>query len=303
MKKIIILAIFLCFLALGAFGKETNLELKFKKDTQNIYDMKSVMTLTNIDFGGFAFPANIPPIKTEGQIFERVLDVDKDGTATVKSSLQFSTDGKEKTDPEKNYVINKVSKYGETIKVLEICNNGNVIKDSKETPLTMSSLSDLLAQKFLPGKPIEIGTAWEIDKPMSEKTPVGVKVRYILNKVEEKDGDSIAFISGDYNLNINLKDFASSLNEFIPKDVPSDMLSSLEGNAEIKINKNEQELSLTKGLLLKSLMEGETVINMIEPDTGMPITVNLALNVNMNFKEAKDIKDEPVLVSDTNLAE
>ena len=288
MKKIILFIAVLCFIACGAFADGTNLELKFEKDTQNIYDMKSVITITDVNLGGYYLPMNIPPVKAEGQIFEKVLDVDKDKNAIIKTTFEMTMDGKKET----SYVINMVTKYGQIIATLEIFNNGKTQKHTEENPLTMKNITDLISQKFLPSKPVALEDSWEVDNPMSEKNPVGIKLKNTFTKLEDKDGEQIATIQGNYNLKINVSDFASSMSSFAPQNMPASMMSSLEGDAVVNFSKNEQLFSVTKGLIISNIMEGDINVNVTEPDTAMPITASMSVNITTTFKETEKLKEE-----------
>ena len=290
MKKIILFVAMLCFIACGVFADGTNLELKFEKDTQNIYDMKSNITITDVNLGGYYLPMSIPPIKTEGQIFEKVLDVDKDKNAIIKTTFEMIVDGKKET----SYVINVVTKYGQIIETLEIFNNGQTQKHTEENPLAIRNITNLISQKFLPEKSIALEDSWEIDNPMSEKNPVGIKLKNTLSKLEDKDGEQIATIQGNYNLKINISDFANNMGSFFPQDqnMPASMISSLEGDAVINFSKNEQLFSVTKGLIISNIMEGDINVNVTEPDTAMPITASMSVNITTTFKETEKLKEE-----------
>lgn len=290
-KKIFITLLMLLF-ASSIFAAPINMEFKYKKDTRDTYNLEDTIVLVSMSAMGQSFLEKNYELKIKSEIYERVLNLDQDQNAEVKSVVNIKgvyIDGKsENFNKTNDYVVGIKDKKGKTLKLTEICVNGNITKFTDESNVNKyRKFTDLISAAFvLPETPINIGDTW-VPRSMIFSNNSNMKSEFTLNKIEKKDNEELAYISGKTTVNLNLKEAMQYFNDVIPDVIRN---QQFDGNCSIITKKHDVIFSITNGIIKNETITTDTFLSITEPSSTMTMELSMATSSIFNYKLSEAVK-------------
>lgn len=292
MSKKIFITLFMLLFASSIFAAPINMEFKYKKDTRDTYNQEDTIVLVSVSAMGQSFLEKNYEMKVKSEIYERVLNFDKDQNPEVKSVVSIKgvyIDGKsENFNKTNDYVVGIKDKKGKTLKLTEICVNGNTTKFTDESDINKyRKFTDLISDAFiLPETPINIGDTW-VPKSVILSNNSNMKSEFTLNKIEKKDNEELAYISGKTTVNLNIREAMQYFNDVIPDVVRN---QQFDGKCSIITKKHDVIFSITNGIIKNETITTDTFLSIIEPSSAMTMELGMATSSIFNYKLSEAVK-------------
>ena len=292
MSKKIFITLFMLLFASSIFAAPINMEFKYKKDTRDTYNQEDTIVLVSVSAMGQSFLEKNYEMKVKSEIYERVLNFDKDQNPEVKSVVSIKgvyIDGKsENFNKTNDYVVGIKDKKGKTLKLTEICVNGNTTKFTDESDINKyRKFTDLISDAFiLPETPINIGDTW-VPKSVILSNNSNMKSEFTLNKIEKKDNEELAYISGKTTVNLNMREAMQYFNDVIPDVVRN---QQFDGKCSIITKKHDVIFSITNGIIKNETITTDTFLSIIEPSSAMTMELGMATSSIFNYKLSEAVK-------------
>jgi len=278
MKKLLFITVLMLIFSTSIFAEPINMEFKYKKNIRNSYSLEDSITLNSVQAFGQSMIDRTYELKVKSDIFERATELEKAGGAQVKSVVKINNvyvDGKSESFGDPNdYQVAAFDNKGKMIRMVESSDNGFVRKfDEKTKPIIYRKFTDLLNALFiLPDKPIEVGESWS-PEPITIANNKISKSEFTLKKIETKDKEELAYISGTTTVEMDLKDALDYFKNVIPNILA---YHNLQGTAKITTTKNDIVFSITKGLIKSNDIETSVAMDVMEIGSGMTFNVSLS---------------------------
>ena len=292
MSKKIFITLFMLLFASSIFAAPINMEFKYKKDIRDTYNQEDTIVLVSMSAMGQSFLEKNYEMKVKSEIYERVLNFDKDQNPEVKSVGNIKgvyIDGKsENFNKTNDYVVGIKDKKGKTLKLTEICVNGNTTKFTDESDVNKyRKFTDLISAAFvLPETPINIGDTW-VPKSVILSNNSNMKSEFTLNKIEKKDNEELAYISGKTTVNLNIREAMQYFNDVIPDVVRN---QQFDGKCSIITKKHDVIFSITNGIIKNETITTDTFLSIIEPSSAMTMELGMATSSIFNYKLSEAVK-------------